>query len=192
VPVFAHLPLLVDAKGGGLSKRTGALSIADLRPGMLLEGQVTNVAAFGAFVGVILITLLSTWAAGFALRFGSPEYFAVYFLAFASFVGLGGAAPFKTLVSMGLGLAIAQPTRRVIVCNGDGSMLMTAMSIAFTLFFVVLTRLGPSRTAIATASSFEWAWSLPRRFCTRTRATSVTASVSSICDTYLRKSASDG
>ena len=64
-------------------------------------------AAFGAFVGVILITLLSTWAAGFALRFGSPEYFAVYFLAFASFVGLGGAAPFKTLVSMGLGLACA-------------------------------------------------------------------------------------
>ena len=31
VPVFAHLPLLVDAQGGGLSKRTGSLSIADLR-----------------------------------------------------------------------------------------------------------------------------------------------------------------
>ena len=31
VPVFAHLPLLVDAAGGGLSKRTGALSMADLR-----------------------------------------------------------------------------------------------------------------------------------------------------------------
>ena len=31
VPAFAHLPLLVDAQGGGLSKRTGALSIADLR-----------------------------------------------------------------------------------------------------------------------------------------------------------------
>ena len=29
--------------------------------------------------------------------------------------------------SMGLGLALAQPERRVIVCNGDGSMLMTAM-----------------------------------------------------------------
>jgi putative tricarboxylic transport membrane protein len=64
-------------------------------------------AAFGALVGVILITSLSTWAANFALRFGSPEYFAVYFLAFASFVGLGGAAPLKTIVSMGLGLALA-------------------------------------------------------------------------------------
>jgi glutamyl-tRNA synthetase len=31
VPAFAHLPLLVDAQGGGLSKRAGSLSIADLR-----------------------------------------------------------------------------------------------------------------------------------------------------------------
>ena len=31
VPVFAHLPLPVDAAGGGLSKRTGSLSVAELR-----------------------------------------------------------------------------------------------------------------------------------------------------------------
>lgn len=31
VPTFAHLPLLVDAAGGGLSKRTGSLSVAELR-----------------------------------------------------------------------------------------------------------------------------------------------------------------
>jgi glutamyl-tRNA synthetase len=30
-PAFAHLPLLVDAVGAGLSKRTGSLSVADLR-----------------------------------------------------------------------------------------------------------------------------------------------------------------
>ena len=30
-PGFAHLPLLVDAAGGGFSKRAGSLSIADLR-----------------------------------------------------------------------------------------------------------------------------------------------------------------
>jgi glutamyl-tRNA synthetase len=30
-PVFAHLPLLVDATGGGLSKRAGSLAVADLR-----------------------------------------------------------------------------------------------------------------------------------------------------------------
>jgi TctA family transporter len=64
-------------------------------------------AAFGALCGVVLITLLSGWAARFALRFGSPEYCAVYFLAFASCIGLGGSSPLKTLVSMGLGLAFA-------------------------------------------------------------------------------------
>jgi len=31
LPVFAHLPLLVDASGGGLSKRTGSLAVGDLR-----------------------------------------------------------------------------------------------------------------------------------------------------------------
>ena len=63
-------------------------------------------AAFGALISMMLITLLSTSAANFTLsHFGLAEIFAVYFLAFASFVGLGGAAPLKTVVSMGLGLS---------------------------------------------------------------------------------------
>jgi putative tricarboxylic transport membrane protein len=81
---------------------------------MAKKGQATQAltlaflsAGFGALVGVILITLLSGWVARFALRFGAPEYFAVYFLAFASFVGLGGASPLKTMVSLGLGFAFA-------------------------------------------------------------------------------------
>src|SRR5918993_3009623 len=81
---------------------------------MARQGQATQAltlaflsAGFGALVGVILITVLSTWVAKFALRFSSPEYFAVYFLAFASFIGLGAASPFKTVVSMGLGFAFA-------------------------------------------------------------------------------------
>jgi len=64
-------------------------------------------AGFGALAGVILITLLSGWVAKFALRFSSPEYFAVYFMTFASFIGLGGASPFKTVVSMAIGFALA-------------------------------------------------------------------------------------
>ena len=64
-------------------------------------------AGFGALFGVTLITLLSGAAADFAHTFSSPEYFAVYFLAFASFVGLGGASPFKTIVSAGIGFALA-------------------------------------------------------------------------------------
>jgi TctA family transporter len=64
-------------------------------------------AAFGALVGVVLITLLAAWIARVALNFGPPEYFAVYFLAFASFIGVGGSPPVKTLVSLALGFAIA-------------------------------------------------------------------------------------
>jgi putative tricarboxylic transport membrane protein len=64
-------------------------------------------AAFGALVGVVLITFLASWVAQVALAFGPPEYFAVYFLAFASFVGMGGAPPAKTVVSLAAGFAIA-------------------------------------------------------------------------------------
>src|SRR5438445_8080131 len=64
-------------------------------------------AAFGALVGVVLITFLAAWVAQVALAFGPPEYFAVYFLAFASFVGMGGAPPPKTVVSLAAGFALA-------------------------------------------------------------------------------------
>ena len=64
-------------------------------------------AAFGALVGVVLITLLASWVASVALKFGPAGYFAVYFLAFASFVGVGGSPPAKTLVSLAIGFAIA-------------------------------------------------------------------------------------
>ena len=64
-------------------------------------------AAFGALGGVVLITLSASWVAQVALAFGPPEYFAVYFLAFASFVGMGGSPPVKTLVSLAIGFALA-------------------------------------------------------------------------------------
>src|SRR6187200_1049450 len=62
-------------------------------------------AAFGALVGVALITLLASWVAQVALAFGPPEYFAVYFLAFTGFVCMGGSPPIKTLVSLAIGFA---------------------------------------------------------------------------------------
>ena len=64
-------------------------------------------AAFGALSGVVLITLLASWVASVALQFGPAEYFAVYFLAFASFIGMGGARPSKTVVSLAIGFALA-------------------------------------------------------------------------------------
>jgi len=81
---------------------------------MAKKGQATHAltlaflsAATGALFGVVVITLLSGWVAKFALKFSSPEYFAVYFLTFASFVGMGHSSPFKTVTSMMLGFALA-------------------------------------------------------------------------------------
>jgi TctA family transporter len=64
-------------------------------------------AGFGALAGVVVVTFLANSIAGIALRFSSPEYFAVYLLAFCSFIGMGGGHPVKTLVSLLIGLAFA-------------------------------------------------------------------------------------
>ena len=64
-------------------------------------------AGTGALFGVVVITLLSGWVTEFALQFSSPEYFAVFLLTFASFIGMGGGSPFKAIVSMMLGFAFA-------------------------------------------------------------------------------------
>jgi TctA family transporter len=61
----------------------------------------------GAFVAVLLITFLAPGIASFALRFGPPEFFAVYLLTFCSFVGLGREEKHKTIISMALGLLLA-------------------------------------------------------------------------------------
>ena len=61
----------------------------------------------GSFVAVVLITFLAPRIASFALRFGPPEFFAVYLLTFCSFVGLGREEKHKTVISMALGLLLA-------------------------------------------------------------------------------------
>jgi putative tricarboxylic transport membrane protein len=61
----------------------------------------------GALFAVIMITLLAPLVARFALQFGPAEKFAVYFLAFCSFVGRSKEPPFKTIVSMMIGFALA-------------------------------------------------------------------------------------
>jgi TctA family transporter len=61
----------------------------------------------GSLVAVLLITFLAPRIASFALKFGPPEFFAVYLLTFCSFVGLGREAKHKTVISMVLGLLLA-------------------------------------------------------------------------------------
>ena len=64
-------------------------------------------AGVGALFGVTVITVLSGWVTQFALKFSSPEFFAVYLLTFCSFIGMGSSSPFKAVVSMMLGFAFA-------------------------------------------------------------------------------------
>jgi len=62
---------------------------------------------FGALVGVLMITFLAPLVAKFALRFGPPEFFAVYFLTFCSFVGMGKEPKAKIVIAMCVGFVLA-------------------------------------------------------------------------------------
>jgi putative tricarboxylic transport membrane protein len=74
-------------------------------------GEALTAAFTSSFVGalfaVVLITLLAPLVAKFALQFGPPEKFAVYFLAFCSFVGMSKEPPMKTVAAMMIGFALA-------------------------------------------------------------------------------------
>jgi putative tricarboxylic transport membrane protein len=56
---------------------------------------------------VLLLTFLSTKIAAFAMSFSSPEFFAVYLLAFCTFIGMSKNPPLKTVVAMMIGFAMA-------------------------------------------------------------------------------------
>ena len=60
----------------------------------------------GAFFAILLITFLAPIIAKFALLFGPAEFFAVFFLTFASFLGMGKDNAWKTVAAMCLGFAI--------------------------------------------------------------------------------------
>ena len=76
------------------------------RAGQALTASFTA-SFFGALVAVIMITFLSPTIAEFALAFGPPEFFAVYFLTFCAFIGMSKEPAFKTLAAMMLGFALA-------------------------------------------------------------------------------------
>jgi putative tricarboxylic transport membrane protein len=73
-------------------------------------GEALTAAFTSSFVGalfaVVVITLVAPLVAKFALQFGPAEKFAVYFLAFCSFVGMSKEPPSKTVASMMLGFAL--------------------------------------------------------------------------------------
>ena len=74
-------------------------------------GQALTAAFTSSFVGalfsIVLITFFAPVLAQIALKFGPPEIFAIQFLTFSSFVGLGGGNPLKSLVSILIGFILA-------------------------------------------------------------------------------------
>jgi putative tricarboxylic transport membrane protein len=76
------------------------------RAGEALTAAFTS-SFVGAFVAILLVTFLAPLVAEFALRFGPPEFFAVMFLSFACFVGLGRGSPLKTIAATLFGFLLA-------------------------------------------------------------------------------------
>lgn len=74
-------------------------------------GEALTAAFTSSFVGalfaVIVITFLAPYLARFALQFGPAEFFAIQFLTFCSFIGMGREPPAKILSAMMLGFALA-------------------------------------------------------------------------------------
>ena len=76
------------------------------RAGEALTAAFTS-SFIGALVAVLMFTFVAPLVANFALAFGPPEFFSVYFLTFCSFVGTGKGNPFKIVAAMMLGFALA-------------------------------------------------------------------------------------
>jgi len=76
------------------------------RPGLALSSSF--LASFvGALIATILFTFFAAPLADFALKFGPPELFAVFLLAFAALAGLESSSVNKSVAMIGLGLLLA-------------------------------------------------------------------------------------
>lgn len=91
-----HVPLLWDgyamARQGHAAKALGWTLIAALA---------------GGLISAVIMVALTKPVASFALRFSSPEFFAILLFGLASVISLGKGAMSKALISLALGLLIA-------------------------------------------------------------------------------------
>jgi putative tricarboxylic transport membrane protein len=62
---------------------------------------------FSAIIANLLFTFFALPLAEFALRFGPPEIFAIMLMSFATFVGMGGGSPIKTITMISAGFMLA-------------------------------------------------------------------------------------
>jgi putative tricarboxylic transport membrane protein len=90
----------------------------------------------GAFVSIILFTFFAPPLAEWALKFGPPENFAVLVMAFATFTGLGGANPVKTILMTLLGLLLS--TVGFDIITGQPRMHFGLVSLQSGVNFIVI------------------------------------------------------
>jgi putative tricarboxylic transport membrane protein len=111
------------------------------------EGGQAMTAAFtssfaGAFFSIVLITFFAPLLAEIALKFGPPEFFAIQFLTFSSFVGLGGGNPLKSLVSILIGFILAAVGLDIITGQLRLTFGVTALMSGFDFIVAVIGLFG--------------------------------------------------
>ena len=123
-------------------------------------GEALTTAFTGSFIGaisgVLLITFLAPLVASFALRFGPPEFFAVYLLTFCSFIGTGKEPKAKIIVSLGIGLLLAAVGMDTI--SGDLRMTFgsTELLRGFDFLVVVIGLFGISEIFMTIEEGLEF------------------------------------
>jgi len=105
------------------------------KPGIALTAAFTS-SFIGAAVSIVLFTFFAPPLAEWALKFDPPENFAVMLLAFATFTGLGGADPAKTLFMTLLGLLLS--TVGFDIVSGQPRMNFGLVSLQSGVNFIVI------------------------------------------------------
>jgi putative tricarboxylic transport membrane protein len=91
-----HVPLLWD--GYAMAQRG--------QPAKAL-GWTLVAALVGGLISGVIMVLMTQPVASFALRFSSPEYFAIVLFGLVSVISLGGSSLSNALISLGLGILVA-------------------------------------------------------------------------------------
>jgi len=105
------------------------------KPGIALTAAFTS-SFIGAAVSIVLFSFFAPPLAEWALKFGPPENFAVMLLAFATFTGLGGGDPAKTLFMTFLGLLLS--TVGFDIVSGQPRMNFALVSLQSGVNFIVI------------------------------------------------------
>ncbi|MDH4289142.1 MAG: tripartite tricarboxylate transporter permease [Aquincola sp.] len=125
------------------------------RAGQALTAAFTS-SFVGAFFAVLMITFLAPLVAKFALRFGAPEFFSVYLLTFCSFVGMGKGSPFKILVAMCLGFALAAVGMDTVTGQLRMTFGMTELMRGFDFLIAVIGLFGIGEILLSMEEGLEF------------------------------------